>query len=490
MHDIKAKHTIVRAFATLILVVSSVLLTGYAAAAERELPQLRVSESKRFLVTTDGKPFFWLGDTAWWIRRLPPKQLRHYLATRASQGFNVIQIHAGLAVTNHAGERPFLNEQPESPNEAFWLGLDDVVNQARDHGLYVALAPMWGDEYGRAFGTNAGRAFAFGQWVGRRYASESHVVWIVSGEYDAINGFNLPINAAQKNLLIAMAHGLECAHGGTQLMTIHPGVARTSSTDFHQEPWLDLNMLQSGHLIDSTAHGLPENHTLIVNAYARLPVKPVLDGEPIYEDTPDAVWIVKHVEGPRAGADAVRRKAYWSVFSGACGHTYGHNDVYGFFTPAFPGQVLSLQTCPSGPGQRGDWRNALQAPGATQMQHLRRLIESRPFLTQIPDRSLLATPETSPLEHLAALRGEGYALIYAPAGKPFRMRLDRLRGREVQAWWFDPRTGESQAAGRFAREGEREFTPPGQPSASNDWVLALNDPARQLPAPGSARFDL
>jgi hypothetical protein len=30
-----------------------------------ELPQLKVSENKRFLVAADGKPFFYLGDTAW-----------------------------------------------------------------------------------------------------------------------------------------------------------------------------------------------------------------------------------------------------------------------------------------------------------------------------------------------------------------------------------------------------------------------------------------
>lgn len=149
-------------------------------------------------------------------------------------------------------------------------------------------------------------------------------------------------------------------------------------------------------------------------------------------------------------------------------HTYGHNDVHGFFTPAFPGQVLTLRTNPSGPGQRGAWREALQAPGAAQMQHLRRLMESRPFLTQVPDRSLLATLGTRPLEHLAALRGEGYALVYTPTGKPFRVRLDKLSGREVQAWWFDPRTGEAKAAGGFAREGEREFAPPGQPGAGSD----------------------
>jgi hypothetical protein len=52
--------------------------------------------------------------------------------------------------------------------------------------------------------------------------------------------------------------------------------------------------------------------------------------------------------------------------------------------------------------------------------------------------------------------------------------LDKLDGREVQAWWFDPRTGEAKAVGQFAGEGEREFTPPGHPGAGNDWVLALD----------------
>lgn len=443
-------------------------------AAETELPGLRVSPNHRFLVTADGRPFFWLGDTAWWIRQLPPPEREHYLATRARQGFNVIQVHPGLAVTNHAGERPFVNDAPASPNEPFWQDMDAVVREAARHGLYVALAPLWGNEYGKAFGTNEAAAYAFGQWIGRRYAGQPNVLWIVSGEYDAINGYKVPVNAAQKGVLNAAARGLRAAHQGSQLMTIHPGVARTSSTDFHAEPWLDFNLLQSGHLIDSTAHRLPENHQLIVNDYAQQPIKPVLDGEPIYEDTPDAVWSVKHINGARAGADAVRRKAYWSVFSGACGHTYGHNDVYGFFTPAFPGQVLSLESHPSGPGQRGDWREALSAPGATQMRHLRRLIESRPFLTQVPDPSLLASSETNALEHLAALRGEGYALVYTPTGNPFRVRLDKLEGREVQAWWFDPRTGEAKAVGRFACEGEREFTPPGHPGIGNDWVLALD----------------
>jgi hypothetical protein len=106
------------------------------------LQRLRVSDNRRFLVTADGRPFFWLGDTAWWIRHLPPPLLKHYLSTRAKQGFNVIQVHCGFAVTNHAGVPAFLNNDPESLNEPFCRELDRLVAQAREHRLYVALVPM------------------------------------------------------------------------------------------------------------------------------------------------------------------------------------------------------------------------------------------------------------------------------------------------------------------------------------------------------------
>ena len=36
---------------------------------------------------------------------------------------------------------------------------------------------------------------------------------------------------------------------------------------------------------------------------------------------------------------------------------------------------------------------------------------------------------------------------------------------------------------QFPREGERVFTPPGEPGVGNDWVLALDDPQRELGAP-------
>lgn len=129
------------------------------------------------------------------------------------------------------------------------------------------------------------------------------------------------------------------------------------------------------------------------------------------------------------------------------------------------------------------WREALNAPSAKQMGYLRRLIGSRPFLTQSPDQSLFASEVGVGAEHIRALRGEGYVLIYTPVGKSFRVRLDQFTGQAVKAWWFDPRNGKTTAAGEFTTERARAFIPPGKPGIGNDWVLVLNDAAKNVPMP-------
>lgn len=176
---------------------------------------------------------------------------------------------------------------------------------------------------------------------------------------------------------------------------------------------------------------------------------------------------------PPGNEDHARRSAYWAVFSGACGHTYGANSIWQMYAP---GRKPLF-------GAKLSWSEALDASSAAQMGYLRRLIESHPFLTQAPDTSLLAEPPADPVEHIAALRGDGYVLVYTPTGMPFRVRCEKLEGKRVRASWFDPRTGKSSDADQFRREGEREFTPPGQPGPGNDWVLVLENPGRQAGRP-------
>src|SRR5690606_39045177 len=78
------------------------------------LPKLKVSENQRFLVTEDGKPFFYLADTAWELfHRLNREQAVQYLDVRASQGFTAIQAVAlaeldGVEDPNAYGDLPLI----------------------------------------------------------------------------------------------------------------------------------------------------------------------------------------------------------------------------------------------------------------------------------------------------------------------------------------------------------------------------------------------
>ncbi|MGH7226082.1 MAG: DUF4038 domain-containing protein, partial [Gemmataceae bacterium] len=68
----------------------------------RQLPKLKVSENRRFLITEKGEPFFWLGDTAWELfHRLNREQADRYLRKRSAHGFTVIQAVALAELDGH-----------------------------------------------------------------------------------------------------------------------------------------------------------------------------------------------------------------------------------------------------------------------------------------------------------------------------------------------------------------------------------------------------
>src|SRR5262249_34210018 len=207
--------------------------------------------------------------------------------------------------------------------------------------------------------------------------------------------------------------------------------------------------------------------------YQRTPVKPCLDGEPGYEGHPAGF---KKENGYLTDYDA-RKAAYWALLAGAHGHTYGCHDVWQFWQP---GRTPITHA-------RTPWREAIQLPGAGQMQFARRLLESRPFLSRIPDRSLIASDPGKGTDHIQATRDESgsYALIYTASGKSVTVDLSKLSGTQVRAHWYDPRRGTALLIGQMGRDGKREFKPPSA-GKGHDWVLVLDEMAKNFPAPGQA----
>lgn len=445
-------------------------------AAPRHLPELRVSENRRFLVTADSQPFFWLADTAWELfHRLTREEAEHYLRTRAEQGFTVIQAvilaeFDGLTVPNAQGHLPLRDNDPTQPIEEYFQHVDWIVDRAAALGLYLGLLPTWGDKWNKQRGAGPEiftpeNAHTYGAWLGRRYAGRN-VIWILGGDR--------PIETdAHREITRAMARGVR-AGGAGQLITFHPNGNRGSAEWFHEEDWLDLNLRQNGHTAEFS-----DRYAKTRLDYNRTPVKPVIDGEPLYEDHPLAF---RAAAFGHSTATDVRRAFYWNVFTGACGHTYGHHSVWQMFTPER--KPINSPLMP--------WREALTQPGAQQMQFGRRLIESRPFLTRMPADDVIvpaAVPTAVPGEgryRFVATRDAGgsFAMVYVPASRKFTVRLAALSGDTLKAWWFNPRNGTATPAGTFPNRGTREFTPP-QFGDDLDWVLVLDDATKDFPAPGS-----
>ena len=106
------------------------------------LPNLIISNNRRTLVTDDGKPFFYLADTAWELfHRLTLEEAEIYLHNRAARGFNVVQAVAlaecdGLNKPNRYGHKPLTDNDPTQPNEPYWQHVNTVVKRANELGLY------------------------------------------------------------------------------------------------------------------------------------------------------------------------------------------------------------------------------------------------------------------------------------------------------------------------------------------------------------------
>ncbi|MHB8899770.1 MAG: glycoside hydrolase family 140 protein [Thermoguttaceae bacterium] len=451
-------------------------------AVEASPPALKVSENGRFLVTADGQPFFWLGDTSWRFlvkasredSESQPSALR-YFDRRAAQGFNVIQTvvaHVDLPA-NAAGHAALVDGdfgRPRTlpgPDNDYWDDIDWFVDQAAARGLYLALLPTWNSRVpeNHPMVKDPAIAYRYGHFLGSRYRDRTNIVWVLGGDPQPSRDVGVPERLA---MIRAMAEGLADGSRGVDrqdgqadwtstLMTYHPrGGGQSSSKHLHREPWLDFNMIQT------TTRFAFANYETVAADYALEPPKPTLDAEVAYEGSLSLNG--KEPQDRRIAPWDVRRAAYWSVFAGSLGHTYGHRSFIAWIRK---GETFKY-------GAHIPWYESLDAPGANQMRHLRRLIESRRLVDHVPDGKLLADDGPGGKGHLEAMRaGDGReALVYSPLGEPVRVRLDQFETGRVAASWFDPRSGQVQPIGSFDSRGERTFTPPSH-GEDCDWVLIL-----------------
>lgn len=459
-----------------LLLATVASLVTVAFAQQPQGCRVHVHPQGRFFMNADGTPFFWLGDTAWQMfHRHTKESAKTYIADRAMKGFNVIQgvclaEHGGLSSPNAMGEMAFVDDDCTIPNDKYFDHIEAIVDIADSLGVMIGLLPTWGDKVNLKWGPGpvifdtVEKAQAYGEYVGRRFAHKTNVIWILGGDR--------PADDCQ-DIFRAMAKGIAIGVSGEEdysktLMTYHPWGGTSCTQWFTDEPWLDFYMQQNGHPYD-----VPLWDRISADYNSATPTRPVLDGEPLYDE--HAIDFDMAKNGVSTDYHT-RRYFYHEVFSGACGHTFGSTGVWQVWDPDKYRPAGDVFT---------PWEESLGRIASYQMGYGKELMLSRPYFTRIPDQSIV-NQSYDHLDRITATRDTDrtYAMIYTERGLPVDADLTAIgSGAEVTAWWYDVRSDRPLHLGAFAREKSVVFTPPTK-GTGNDWVLVIDAPEANYPAPG------
>jgi hypothetical protein len=208
-------------------------------------------------------------------------------------------------------------------------------------------------------------------------------------------------------------------------MTFHPSGGSSSARFFHNDGWLDFNMIQ-------TWGELHRVYPTVITDVLRTPNKPVVMDEGAYEAGPE------YPLGPITPL-LVRRQAWWTVMAGGF-HTYGHNDSW----RVEPG-----------------WISCLESPGAAQMGIFKAIATSRQWWDMSPCPCLFAEGIGSGKTINAAMRTQDCrcAMIYLSSQCQAWISVGELATQQAQATWVNPQTGDQKDAGVFQR-GNHWFRTP------------------------------
>jgi hypothetical protein len=326
---------------------------------------LKVSDSGRYLTYGDGTPFFYLGDTAWEMGwKSTTAQLKEYISDRKSKGFSVIhtvplshQYLSNNGRRNRDGEDFFIDEDYSKINPRYFDHIDEIVDSVNSNGMILAMVPLWGwlnelhhrPDWGDNY-INVEDSKLMARYMAARYAADN-VVWIIGGDdrYDTDE---------RRSFWDSFARIIKNASGWRQLATVHPRGWSASFDYFEPDTeWIDFQMYQSSHLV--SAYYVYRTGR---RGYDLEPVKPVINGEPNYED------IFNDLKNPgdegafRVKPEHVREAAYQSILSGATmGINYGANGVWQWSTLVNPGSHYARDVV----------MDAINYPGSDQMKVLK-----------------------------------------------------------------------------------------------------------------------
>jgi hypothetical protein len=284
---------------------------------------------------------------------------------------------------------------------------------------------------------------AYGRYIGNRYKNSPNIVWVIGGDTD-------PVAAGVADKVREFVAGLR-EYDSVHLITAHNNRDQSAMDVWPGESWLGLNNIYTGGI----------TYTDALQEYGRVPFKPFFLMEALYEN--------EHGTTPQS----LRAQAYGAVLSGAhLGHFFGNCPIWNF--------GVSAGFCAS-----TDWEGQLSSAGSQSLAHVGRLLGSRAHYRLVPDQnhSVLVSGYQSGASYASTARTDDGASVisYIPTARTVTIEMSRVTGTTARGWWYDPRTGAATLIGDMPTTGTRAFTSP----TSEDWILVLDDQARNLPPPGN-----
>jgi hypothetical protein len=381
------------------------------------MSNLRVSETKDYFLK-DGKPFFYLADTAWTAFSNPSiEEWEEYLDYRRKQGFNAIQINI---LTQWDGGEPDTGLYPfkvdsegkfdfYSINEEYFKRAQVLLDMACKKGFTPALIVLWGNYVKGTWISDMNPTNIMPMDVVKSYTE--YVVKMFSPYnpiYMASGDTNFGSEDATQYYLTVMETIKSLSPDS--LVTLHIGgeldVQPNMPEFITNSPHYDFYLYQSGH--NKTTQ---DNCYKMAKAFYEKPVKhPVINGEPCYEG---------HYFGGKYGRynDFDIRKATWqSLLSGAkAGFTYGAHGMWLWFREgkAFGNVGYGGKPTP--------WQVALRYKGAWDAGFAKYIFETYNLFNIEPKDAILNEMEEI---RMSVSKDLSKVVIYAPYNADVKVDMD------------------------------------------------------------------
>lgn len=416
----------------------------------------------------DGKPFWFMGDTAWALyydnaaEKYDRAAALAYIDARASQGFNV--LHSSLLSElgwGNSGGMPFEDVAVEKINPAYWRDVDVRLAHANKQGIVCGLALAWGDK--RKMEPFAWRRFPnvearkrYARYIAARYSAYD-TYFLVSGEWHAEARTRPSDEATIKQEFIEIGDALHAADPHNRMIAIHPmtshgsvrefvGAARWMTFGDYQQNYRDLH----GRILESRKTYQP----LVNSEYGYYLRDQSGDGVPDKDNS--------------TSLEAIRN-ATWDICMAG-----------GYVVTGFGTTYLGGGRDP-GPFELTAMRNK---PWEEQIGHIKSVFGQTQWWKLEPHDELLTceTPrgkDIRELNHIAppmetywclAEPGQQYVVYYRGLKSPLTVNIESKPG-PLTATQVNPRTGEHHVLGHAI--GRFEIRPPDE----QDWVIQIRQTA-------------